>query len=249
MGAANEWMGSKRKGEARGMDTLELADLAETLDYCVAVKRCRTEQMTADLQSLRLNNSSTPETQNWWLTATCKHRGSTLSTSRSRSVSVEDYMIPISSGRYGSSGNVWHAPTLSMNHDCMTRQAVSRLHAEQPAERHRIEEAHFTLSSFSGAMVPYTPPVEPEQVVAAAATNHVRAHLRRLLADRTESAESTRMAEKRRIKQLEKMTCSNERGKKSIDQLLKEGSRTDHAHGHDISYDGDVSDAGEMMDL
>lgn len=57
------------------------------------------------------------------------------------------------------------------------------------------------------------------------------------------------MAEKRRIKQLEKITCSNERGKKSIDQLLKEGSRTDHAHGHDISYDGDVSDAGEMMDL
>lgn len=47
MGAANEWMGSKRKGEARGMDTLELADLAETLDYCVAVKRCRTEQVSA----------------------------------------------------------------------------------------------------------------------------------------------------------------------------------------------------------
>eukprot|EP00959_Pyramimonas_sp_CCMP1952_P329137 6890493-Pyramimonas_sp.AAC.2 len=210
---------SMRSSTAAGFE-----ELTEQLEG-VSLKRCRTEEMIDDLGALRLNSSTTP--QALWLCPTYPNASQTSS-----APPVSDYQMPIT-GRYVGGDIMLRSPaTMSMNHASSAQQVISNV-VQQMELTQRASQLDLcsmnpetSYSGSQGAIVPWVPPVPPEQMVARAVGQHLHSCLRIIPERNAGGAESTRMVKERRLKALVAMMDSSKaRGKKTLETLLSEDNR------------------------
>eukprot|EP00240_Pyramimonas_obovata_P013567 CAMPEP_0118939532 /NCGR_PEP_ID=MMETSP1169-20130426/29172_1 /TAXON_ID=36882 /ORGANISM="Pyramimonas obovata, Strain CCMP722" /LENGTH=260 /DNA_ID=CAMNT_0006883827 /DNA_START=398 /DNA_END=1177 /DNA_ORIENTATION=+ len=205
-----------------GSDPVGFEELAEQLEG-VSLKRSRTEEVIDDLGSLRLS-STTP--QSLWLCPTYPEARTSQT-----ALSVSDYQLPIT-GRYvGGEFVLRSSATMSMNHASSTHQVIANVVQQMELSQRASQldlnsmDAASGPSTSQGAIVPWVPPVKPEQMVARAVGNHLRSCLRRIPEKNAGMAESTRMVKERRLKALAEMDSSKVRGKKTLENFLSEDNR------------------------